>query len=102
MIRTPHNIQLTPEGLTILADAEKILGLCNNLKSRVNYTQQSLEGNIRIAAIHSFGIYEAGEFLSSFMRTYPKVNIHLEFRRFDEIYDMLEKQRIDVGIVAYR
>lgn len=101
LIRTPHNIQLTPEGLTILADVEKILAMCNNLKSRVNYTQQSLEGNIRIAAIHSFGMYEAGEFLSSFMKTYPKVNVHLEFRRFDEIYDMLQKQRIDVGIVAY-
>lgn len=101
LTRTPHNIQLTPEGAIILSDVEKILNLCNNLKNRANYTQDTLEGNIRIAAIHSFGMYEAGEFLLAFMKAYPKVHIHLEFRRYDEIYSLLLKERIDLGVVAY-
>ena len=60
-----------------------------------------MEGNIRIAAIHSFGMYEIGDFLSSFMKAYPKIHIHLEFRRSDEIYSLLLTERIDVGVVAY-
>ena len=60
-----------------------------------------LEGSIRIVAIHSFGVYEIGEFLSSFMKKFPKVNVHLEFRRFDEIYSLLLSERIDLGVVAY-
>ncbi len=69
LTRTPHNIQLTPEGIVILADVKKILYLCDNLKIRSNYQQETMEGNIRIAAIHSFGMYEIGDFLSSFMKT---------------------------------
>ena len=101
LTRTPHNIQLTPEGLLILADVKKILLLCDKLKISTNYRQEVLEGNIRIAAIHSFGMYEIGDFLSSFMKLFPKIHIHLEFRRSDEIYSLLLKERIDLGVVAY-
>lgn len=99
--RTPHNIQLTPEGSLILSDVKKILYLCENMKIRSNYKQETMEGNIRIAAIHSFGMYEIGDFLSSFMKDYPKIHIHLEFRRCDEIYSLLLTERIDIGVVAY-
>ena len=101
LTRTPHNIRLTPEGLLILADVKKILLLCDNLKVSTNYSQEVLEGNIRIAAIHSFGMYEVGDFLSLFMKMFPKIHIHMEFRRFDEIYSLLLTERIDLGIVAY-
>ncbi|CAA0104846.1 HTH-type transcriptional regulator CysL [BD1-7 clade bacterium] len=99
--RTPHNIQLTPEGMIILADVKKILQLSEGLKIRSSYSQGVLEGNIRIATIHSIGMYEMGEFLSSFMKSFPKVHIHMEFRRFDDIYSLLLKEKIDLGVVAY-
>lgn len=101
LTRTPHNIQLTPEGAVILADVKQILYLCDNLKISSHYQQETMEGNIRIAAIHSFGMYEIGDFLSSFMKSYPKIHIHLEFRRSDEIYSLLLTERIDIGVVAY-
>jgi len=100
-IRTPHNTQLTPEGELILADVKEILRLCDSLKIRSSYSQGVLEGNIRIATIHSIGMYEMGEFLSSFMKAFPKVHIHLEYRRFDDIYNLLLKEKVDLGIVAY-
>lgn len=100
-IRTPHNTQLTPEGMMILTDVKEILRLCDGLKIRSSYSQGVLEGNIRIATIHSIGMYEMGDFLSSFMKAFPRVHIHLEYRRFDEIYDLLLKEKIDLGIVAY-
>lgn len=101
LTRSPHNIQLTPEGSIILADVKKILYLCDNLKINTNYQQETMEGNIRIAAIHSVGMYEIGDFLSTFMKSYPKIRIHLEFRRSDEIYSLLLTERIDIGVVAY-
>lgn len=99
--RTPHNIQLTPEGIVILEDVKRILSLCDNLKVRTNYQQETMEGNIRIAAIHSVGMYEIGDFLSIFMKAYPKIHVHLEFRRSDEIYSQILTQRIDIGVVAF-
>ena len=99
--RTPHNTQLTSEGELILDDVKEILHLCEGLKIKSRYSQGILEGNIRIAAIHSVGMYEIGDFLSSFMKAFPRVHIHLEFRRADEIYNLLNKEAIDVGVVAY-
>jgi DNA-binding transcriptional LysR family regulator len=99
--RTPHNVQLTPEGHLILPDVKEILRLCDSLKIRSSYSQGVLEGNIRIATVHSIGMYEMGEFLSSFMKAFPKVHIHLEYRRFDDIYDLLLKEKIDLGVVAF-
>lgn len=99
--RTPHNVQLTPEGALILPDIKEILRLCDSLKIRSSYSQGVLEGNIRIATVHSIGMYEMGDFLTSFMKAFPKVHIHLEYRRFDDIYRMLNKEKIDLGIVAF-
>jgi len=99
--RTPHNVQITSGGEAILDDVKDILRLCEGLKVRSSYSQGILEGNIRIAAIHSVGMYEFGDFLSSFMKSFPRVHIHLEYRRADEIYRLLSKETIDVGVVAY-
>lgn len=99
--RTPHNIRLTADGDLILDDVKEILRLCESLKARSSYSQGVLEGKIRIAAIHSVGMYEIGDFLSSFMKLFPRVHIHLEYRRADEIYRLLSKEMIDVGVVAY-
>ena len=54
--RTPHNIQLTSDGEVILDDVKEILRLCEGLNIRSSYIQGILEGNIRIAAIHSVGM----------------------------------------------
>jgi DNA-binding transcriptional LysR family regulator len=99
--RSPHNTQLTADGEVILDDVKEILRLCEGLKIRSSYSQGILEGNIRIAAIHSVGMYEMGDFLSSFMQSFPRVHIHLEYRRADEIYRLLAKEVIDIGMVAY-
>jgi DNA-binding transcriptional LysR family regulator len=99
--RTPHNTYLTADGEVILDDVKEILRLCEGLKIRSSYSQGVLEGNIRIAAIHSVGMYEIGDFLSSFMKSFPRVHIHLEYRRADEIYRLLGKEAVDIGMVAY-
>ncbi|MEI6858690.1 MAG: LysR family transcriptional regulator [Shewanella sp.] len=101
LVRSPHNVRLTPEGALILSDVKEILRLCDGLKIRSNYSQDELEGNIRIATIYSVGIYELGDFLALFMKAFPKVHINLEFRPVNEIYRLLEREKIDLGIIAF-
>ncbi|MDP2571542.1 LysR family transcriptional regulator [Vibrio penaeicida] len=99
--RTSQTTQLTPEGLLILEDVREILRLCENIKIKSNYSTGVLEGHIRIAAIHSVGMYELGDFLSGFMKAFPKVCVHLEYEHSEAIYDAVRKEKIDIGIVAY-
>jgi DNA-binding transcriptional LysR family regulator len=35
------------------------------------------------------------------MKAHPRVAIHLEYHRFDDIYRLLRQEKIDLGIVAY-
>ncbi len=99
--RTSQTTQLTPEGLLILEDVKEILRLCENIKVRSNFNQGILEGHVRVAAIHSVGMYEIGDFLASFMKVFPNIRVHLEYRHSDDIYEDIQKEKIDVGIVAY-
>ncbi|WP_438590716.1 LysR family transcriptional regulator [Grimontia sedimenti] len=99
--RTSQTTQLTPEGLLILEDVKEILRLCENIKVRSHYHQGVMEGHVRVAAIHSVGMYELGDFLASFMKTFPNIRVHLEYRHSEEIYEDIQKEKIDVGIVAY-
>ena len=99
--RTSQTTQLTPEGLVILEDVREILRLCEQIKSKSNYRQGILEGHIRVAAIHSVGMYELGDFLAGFMKAFPKVCVHLEYRHSEEIYEAITKEQIDLGVVAY-
>jgi DNA-binding transcriptional LysR family regulator len=99
--RTSQTTQLPPEGLLILEDVREILRLCENIKIKSNCSAGVVEGHIRIAAIHSVGMYELGDFLSGFMKAFPKVYVHLEYEHSEAIYEAVRKEQIDIGIVAY-
>ena len=99
--RAPRSVQLTPEGRSLLPDIEEILQRCDSLKLRSDYGRVSHEGSVRVAAIHSIGMYELGEFLTTFMKTFPKIHVHLQYRRADVIYDLILKKKVELGLVAY-
>ncbi len=39
--------------------------------------------------------------LTEFLRTYPAVNVHLEYLRSNKVYEDLIEGKIDLGVVAY-
>lgn len=99
--RAPRKVTLTREGELLLPHAEEILLKCENLKTLVAPSRQTPSGDVRIATIHSIGMYELAPSLKRFMRTYPEIHVHLQYRRVEIIYDLLLKNKIDIGLVAY-
>ncbi|MDX1734538.1 MAG: LysR family transcriptional regulator [Halioglobus sp.] len=99
--RSPGSVELTPDGLAILQDVKEILRLSEGLKNRASLDRGELVGSIRLATIHSIGMYELGDFLAAFMKSHPNVALHMEFQRYDDIYDLLLRDKIDIGLVAY-
>ncbi|MBI4431664.1 MAG: LysR family transcriptional regulator [Candidatus Omnitrophica bacterium] len=99
--RAPRRVTLTKEGSLLLPYVEDLLIHCENLKLRVAEARQIPRGDIRIATIYSVGMYELAPFLKKFIRTYPEIHVHLQYRRADIVYDLVLKNKIDVGIAAY-
>lgn len=104
--RSPHNIELTPDGLAALADVKEILRLCDGLKIRSSYSQGVLEGNIRIASIHSIGQLENEPFIAfeqgiptreATDRFFQERGINLDLRMTnDNIFTL--KKAVEAGI----
>ncbi|MBI4352798.1 MAG: LysR family transcriptional regulator [Candidatus Omnitrophica bacterium] len=99
--RQKKKVLLTPCGRVFLASAENILKLYEEAKMKVGETQNRFEGTIRIATIYSIGLYELQPLIRSFLRRYPKIDIHLEYQPFNKIYEMVMNQSVDFGFVAF-
>ena len=99
--RAPRRVLLTREGELLLPRVEELLEQFENLKSFVAKLKNVKKGNVRVATIHSVGIYELTPILKKFIRTYPDVQIHLQYRPAQVIYDLVVRKEIDLGLVAY-
>ena len=60
-----------------------------------------LDGHLRIAIVYSVGLHELPAYLKEYLRSYPQVNVHIEYSRPNKIYDNVIAGHIDLGIVAY-
>lgn len=99
--RVPRRVELTREGELLLPYVEEILLKCENLKTLVGQSQGIPRGDVRIATIYSVGMYELAPYLKRFIRKYPEIHVHLQYRRSDIVYDLILKNKIDFGLVAY-
>src|SRR5262249_51400011 len=56
---------------------------------------------VRVATVHSIGLYELSAPLKRFLKAFPQVQLHLEYSRSNKIYDDAVRGHIDLGIVAF-
>ena len=77
------------EGELLLPHVEDLLLRHNNLKTCLDHAKQIPRGDVRIATIYSVGMYELAPFLKKFIRTYPEIHIHHQYRQADIIYDLM-------------
>jgi DNA-binding transcriptional LysR family regulator len=60
-----------------------------------------VSGQVRVATIYSVGLHELSPVVKKYIKTYPQVNIHIEYSRTNKVYDDVISHAIDLGIVAY-
>lgn len=99
--RGRKNFSLTPEGRVFLEASREILGTLEDLGSRISNLQNIVAGELRIATIFSIGLHELPPYLKDYRKTYPEVDVRVEYRRSSEVYSSVLEGRADVGLVAY-
>jgi DNA-binding transcriptional LysR family regulator len=60
-----------------------------------------VSGTIRIATIYSIGLHELPPYMTQFLKSHPNVNVHVEFRRVNQVYEDVLGNVVDLGLVAY-
>ena len=57
-------------------------------------------GTVRVATVYSVGLHALPPRLKPFLAAYPRINVHLEYKRTGEVYKDVISGAVDVGIVA--
>jgi len=99
--RTSKKFNLTREGELLNDRSWKILHLYDGLHNEFKELNNIIAGCIRVATVYSIGLHELPHYLRVFLKNYPEVNVHVEYRRNNQVYDDILEGTVDIGLVAF-
>jgi DNA-binding transcriptional LysR family regulator len=99
--RSKKKFRLTREGQVLYDYSKQIIQTYESLNSKIQELKDIISGTIRVATIYSIGLHDLPPYVKRFMRSYPTVNIHVEYRRANQVYDDVFSNVVDLGLVAY-
>jgi DNA-binding transcriptional LysR family regulator len=99
--RSQKQFRLTREGHKLYESAKEILYLYDKLNSELQEMKKVISGTIHISTVYSIGLHELPPYVKAFLTKYPEVNIRVEYRRANNVYEDILTNSIDLGLVAY-
>ena len=99
--RSKKKFRLTREGQVLYEFSKQIIQNYDSLHSKLQEIKDIISGTIRVATIYSIGLHDLPPYIKKFLKTYPTVNVHVEYRRANQVYDDVLSNVVDLGLVAY-
>src|SRR6516162_5524023 len=99
--RSKKRFRLTREGQVLYDYSKQIIQTYESLHSRLQELKDIISGTIRVTTIYSIGLHDLPLYVKKFMKSYPTVNVHVEYRRANQVYEDVLGNVVDVGLVAY-
>src|ERR1700727_3537884 len=100
--RSKKKFRLTREGQVLYDYSKQIIQTYDSLQNRLQEIKDIISGTIRLATIYSIGLHDLPPYIKKFMKNYPTVNVHVEYRRANQVYEDVSRQGVDLGLVVYR
>ena len=99
--RSQKQFNLTREGQRIYEAAKEILHGYEKLQSELEEMKKVISGTIRISTIYSIGLHELPPYIKKFLHDFPLVNVRIEYRRSNLVYEDILHNSVDFGLVAF-
>ena len=99
--RSKKKFRLTREGQVLYDYSKQIIQTYDSLFSRLQEIKDIVSGTIRVSTIYSIGLHDLPPYLKKFLKAYPTVNVHVEYRRSNQVYEDVLGNVVDLGLVAY-
>lgn len=99
--RSKKRFRLTREGQVLYDHSKQVIQTYDALYTRLQEIKEIISGTIRVATIYSVGLHDLPPYLKKFLKTYPTVNVHVEYRRANQVYEDVIGNVVDLGVVAY-
>jgi DNA-binding transcriptional LysR family regulator len=98
--RSTRPLTLTASGQVCYQAFREIIDRLTALK-KVGTRRDELKGEVRVAAIYSVGLYAIGRRMQEFMNLHPQVKVRLVFLPPKKVYEAVESDDADLGLVSY-
>jgi DNA-binding transcriptional LysR family regulator len=99
--RDGKSVSPTPAGRVFYERSRSILDSFEHMQLEMKSVGQDMAGSVRVATIYSVGLYEMSVVVKTFLKIYPKVNLHVEYSKGARVYEDCLRGAIDLGIVTY-
>ena len=99
--RSKKHFRLTREGQVLYDYSKQLIQTFDALHNKLQEIKEIISGTIRVATIYSIGLHDLPAYLKKFLKSYPTVNVHVEYRRANQVYEDVIGNVVDLGLVAY-
>src|SRR3954469_17586670 len=93
--------RLTREGQVLYDYSKQVIHTYDALHHKLQEIKEIISGTIRVATIYSVGLHDLPPYVKKFLTNYPTVNVHVEYRRANQVYEDVIGNVVDLGLVAY-
>jgi DNA-binding transcriptional LysR family regulator len=99
--RSKKKFRLTREGEILYEYSKQVIQIYDSLHHRLQEVKDIISGTIRVSTIYSIGLHDLPPYLKKFLKAFPTVNVHVEYRRSNQVYEDVLGNVVDLGLVAY-
>ena len=99
--RSKKHFRLTREGQVLYDYSKQVIQTYEALQNKLQQVKEIISGTIRVATIYSVGLHDLPPYIKKFLKAYPTVNVHVEYRRANQVYEDVIGNVVDLGLVAY-
>ena len=99
--RDGRSATATAAGRILYERSCEILDRFGRMQLELKSICQDMAGTVRVATIYSVGLYEISVVEKTFLKMYPKVNLHVEYSQGARVYEDCLRGTIDFGVVTY-
>jgi DNA-binding transcriptional LysR family regulator len=90
----------TEAGRLLYEELKPMLERLAGLDQRLRAGSDVVAGTVRVATVYSVGLHTLPRVIKRCLAQHPKVNLHLTYRRTNEVYAACLDGEVDFGIVA--
>ncbi len=99
--RSARQVTPTPAGERLFRGCKEILARFAEVEQEIREQSADVVGTCTVSTIYSVGLHELHSIMKALLKTHPKVNLRLNYRRSDQVYDDVILGSAEIGIVAY-
>jgi DNA-binding transcriptional LysR family regulator len=99
--RSARQVTPTPAGERLFRGCKEILARFSEVEQEIREQSAEVQGTTTVSTIYSVGLHELRNVQKELLKMHPKVNMRLNYRRNDQVYDDVILGQAEIGIVAY-